>query len=131
MARNESGIGRTSLALLAGILGFAAIAATPRAARAQEGRVGVTINSKAPVSGQQPVMVSFLSDGKMVWQTEIRLENGRGAVTAVLAPAAYDVRVEGEGLTTEIKRGLQVFAQRDANLEFLVRPGTGVHSVEY
>jgi len=48
-----------------------------------------------------------------------------------LPAGQYDVRVEGEGVTTEVKRGVQVFSGRDGSLIAIVRPGQGAHIVEY
>jgi hypothetical protein len=43
----------------------------------------------------------------------------------------YDVRVEGDGIVTEVKRGVTLAGPKNMTLNFVVRPGQGVHVVEY
>jgi hypothetical protein len=78
---------------------------------------------------QRPVMVSAIRDGKIEEQQETSLPYDRRL--ASLAPGVYDVRVEGDGVVTEVKRGINVFSDREINLNFLMRAGTGVHVVEF
>ncbi len=82
-----------------------------------------------------PVMGSAIrEDGRVVDQNEKLLVRAPNVVSLALddLPAGlYDVRVEGDGLVTEVKRGVWVFAGRDSELNFVLRPGSGVHVVEY
>jgi hypothetical protein len=48
-----------------------------------------------------------------------------------IRPGVYDVRVEGEGLVTEVKRGVHAFAGQKTEVTFQVRSGQGVRIVEY
>jgi hypothetical protein len=43
----------------------------------------------------------------------------------------YDLRVEGEGFVTEIKRGIHVFPDQPTQALFEPRRGTRIHIVEY
>jgi hypothetical protein len=82
----------------------------------------------------RPVMVSAIVDGVIVDQEEVLLARAPNTASVVLQriPAGTcDVRVEGDGIVTEAKRGIQIFAGRDAELKTVVRPGQGVHTVEY
>lgn len=87
------------------------------------------VNEQA-LSGR-PAMVSAIRDGRIVEQQEMPLTTSRQFDAESIQPGVYDVRVEGEGLITEVKRGIHVFADQKTELTFDVRPGKGVHIVEY
>jgi hypothetical protein len=79
-------------------------------------------------------MVSAIGGGKVVTQYEVLLVESpapAGTTLDSLPPGQYDVRIEGDGLVTEVKRGVQVFPRRDGSLNAVVRPGQGAHIVEY
>lgn len=80
---------------------------------------------------RHPVMVAAIRDGAVVYQTESSLPNDARLDGSVMRPGMYDVRVEGEGIVTEVKRGVRLFPSRDAALYFNIRPGAGLHTVEY
>lgn len=85
-----------------------------------------------PADGQlqnRPVMVSILRDAALVHQTEIRVG---GLYRESFPFGRYDVRVEGEGMVTAVKRGINVTesgAGVDVHVPMLA--GQGVHIVEY
>lgn len=79
-----------------------------------------------------PGMVSFIRGGEIVSQQEVLVGTGNAHLFGVqLPPATYDVRVETEGLVTEAKRGVHLIEGQKGDLTFMVRPGKGVHIVEY
>ncbi len=101
---------------------------------AKPGRVGVYILAPDGALAGRPAMVSAIYDGNVVDQQEILLSeapNKAWVALEKLAPALHDVRVEGEGFITEVKRGIHIFPGRDTTLQFVVKPGQGVHIVEY
>jgi hypothetical protein len=99
--------------------------------QAQNGRFAITMRAANPSLKDHPVMVSAISKGAIVRQNQTFLNGGDvGIAIDDLAHGVYDVRIEGEGVVTEVQRGVQLLTGQ-ANLVFLVRPGTGVHIVEY
>ena len=92
-------------------------------------RVFLSVNQQA-LSGR-PAMVSAIRDGRIVQQSEANLTTGMEFNTDSIKPGVYDVRVEGEGLVTEVKRGVHAFAGQKTEVTFQVRSGKGVHIVEY
>ena len=108
------------------LLALAACVVTNGAA--QTGTLQANFNADAAVRGR-PVMVSVLRNGTVIQQSETVLPSAKSVDG--LALGAYDVRVEGDGLVTEVKRGVQVNAQNRLELHFVMRPGQGVHIVEY
>ena len=76
----------------------------------------------------RPAMISLIRDGQMVEQQETPLPNGRTIFS--LPTGVYDVRVEAEGMVTEVKRGVHLFPDT-LDLFFVVHAGKGVHIVEY
>ncbi len=119
-------------------VGFAlivlALVGQPVFAQQATGRLIVSVLVTDNVIAKRPVMVSAIRDGAVVDQKEIltdRAPNQNAAILDRAAAGTYDVRVEGDGVVTEVKKGVQVFAGRDASLQAVVRPGTGVHVVEY
>jgi hypothetical protein len=78
---------------------------------------------------QVPVMVSVVKDGQVVKQMEL----GLNANTGFELPAGlYDVRVEGDGMQTLVKRGIHVMAGgRTDMIAGPMRAGQGVKIVEY
>lgn len=102
-------------------------AQTPR----PRGTIGFQLTVTAPGLQGRPVMVSAFRDGKMVEQQEERLGNGSTLRGDSLTQGLYDVRVEGEGIVTEEKRGVHLFGGQELSLIFQLRSGKGVHIVEY
>jgi hypothetical protein len=98
------------------------------------GRLNVAVRVADKTLKGRPVMVSATGDGKIVTQYEVVLVEPPADAHTILdsLPAGqYDVRVEGDGIVTEVKRGVQVFSGRDGSLIAVVRAGEGAHVVEY
>ncbi len=91
-------------------------------------RIAVTQNSYDALSGV-PFMVSLIQEGAVVQQAEQTYNNG---LTFRLGPGIYEVRLEGAGAVTEVKRGITV---TDGNWTDLIggpmRAGEGLRIVEY
>jgi len=78
---------------------------------------------------QVPVMVSAIRDGQVVKQMELQLNANTGFT---LPAGLYDVRVEGDGMQTLVKRGIHVMAgDRTDMIAGPMRAGQGVKIVEY
>jgi hypothetical protein len=78
---------------------------------------------------QTPVMVSVIKDGQVVKQMELGLNSNTGFT---LPEGLYDVRVEGDGMQTLVKRGIHVMAGgRTDMIAGPMRAGQGVKIVEY
>jgi hypothetical protein len=124
---------RAASALLAlGVL-LSGLSAVP--GRAQE---KATIYASVKVSDNalagRPVMVSFIRDGAIFFQEETTTTESPNvaSVGSQDSPVGvYDVRVEGDGIVTEMKRGVTLAGPKNMTLDFIVRPGQGVHVVEY
>jgi len=124
---------RAASALLAlGVL-LSGLSAVP--GRAQE---KATIYASVKVSDNalagRPVMVSFIRDGAIFFQEETTTTESPNvaSVGSQDSPVGvYDVRVEGDGIVTEMKRGITLAGPKNMTLDFIVRPGQGVHVVEY
>ena len=99
---------------------------------AQNSRFAITMKS-TPNLKDHPVMLSVIGNGSVVNQTEVFLaDNQTWAAVEDLPPGTYDVRVAGEGVVTEVKRGVQLFVGKgQSELAFVLRAGTGIHTVEY
>ncbi len=113
----------------------AAVSTSPVSAQPEKpGRLVVSMKAADASLDDRPVMVSAIRDGRIVNQYEVFLDGPpqqAGVTLDGLAPGEYDVRIEGDGVVTEVKRGVLVFANRDGSLRAMVRPGQGVHIVEY
>ncbi len=104
----------------------------PALAEEAHGRVIVKILAPDKTFKSHPVSVSAVIDGRIHFQRDVSLEappNKAAVILDELPIGTCDVRVEGEGLITEVKRGVQIF-ERDREVEIVVRPGEGVHIVE-
>lgn len=77
----------------------------------------------------RPVMISVIRAGQVVEQQETGLPADRRI--SQIPPGAYDVRAESDGMVSEVKRGVHVFANRELDLIFVMHAGKGVHIVEY
>lgn len=77
-------------------------------------------------------MISALRNGNIVRQYEVVLQpGGAHKILDELTEGTYDVRIEGDGMVTEEKHGVHVFAGKDGSLMFVMRSGQGAHIVEY
>ena len=75
------------------------------------------------------VMVSVLKDGAVVKQKEVGMSDV--PVNFTLPVGVYDVRVEGDEVTTVIKRGAHVTPGDSTNLLPAMRSGQGVCECKY
>jgi hypothetical protein len=77
-----------------------------------------------------PVMVSVIRDGQVVKQREVQFNSS--ANFSPLPPGLYDVRIEGDGMQTLVKRGIHVNdGERTNIIGGPMRVGTGVKTIEY
>lgn len=123
-------------AVLVAAMALCLVAGAAGGARAEEyGRLFVLVKAVDRSLVDQVGMVSAVTpDGRVAYQQERLLVAPPNVVSfplEELAPGIWDVRFEGAGLVTEVKKGVHVFAGRDGHLELVARPGTGVHIVEY
>lgn len=75
------------------------------------------------------VMVSVLKDGAVVKQKEVGMSDV--PLNFTLPVGVYDVRVEGDEVTTVIKRGVHVTPSDSTNLLPSMRSGQGVCECKY
>lgn len=117
------------------VLHFVAGAAITTALTAESGRLFVVVKVADNVLADTPARASAITpDGVLLDYAEellSRSPNTQSFMLDGLAPGIVDVRVEGEGMVTEVKKGVPVFAGRDEKVSVVVRPGVGVHIVEY
>jgi hypothetical protein len=90
---------------------------------AQTGQIEVRTSSSLAGTRQHPVMVSVIQNDGVVQQGETVVPSGRKFED--LKPGVYDVRVEGSGIVTQVKRGVHVIAGQTLNLEYALTAGTG------
>lgn len=79
-------------------------------------------------------MISCIRDGEVVFQTEGDWGSGPHCTiggSTDIPVGAYDVRVEGDGLLTQVRRGVLVTAQNVNNLYVVMEQGEGVRTIEY
>src|SRR5258708_8730113 len=100
---------------------------------AQPGRLNIAAETSDPALKDHPAMISAIGHGSIVRQYEVVLQPGAQAhkILDDLAEGTYDVRIEGDGMVTEEKHGVHVFAGKDGSLMFVMRSGKGAHIVEY
>ncbi|MGH7572559.1 MAG: hypothetical protein ACREMK_12060 [Gemmatimonadota bacterium] len=116
-------------------LGFFASILNPAVGLAQE---KATIYASILVSDNalagRPVMVSCIRDGAIAFQEETITTQSPSEVSVGcqdMTVGSYDIRVEGDGIITEMKRGVTLASSKNMTLKFVVRPGQGAHVVEY
>jgi hypothetical protein len=123
---------RIGFAALCLILGVGTL--TPRSALAQREAVNLDIRTSVLEASYKalveiPVMVSVIKDGEVVKQKEARINSN---ATFSLPAGLYDVRLEGDGMQTLVKRGIHVKeGERTDIIGGPMRVGTGVKIVEY
>jgi hypothetical protein len=100
---------------------------------AQPGRLNIAAQTSDAALKDHPAMISAIRNGSIVRQYEVVLQPGSQAhkILDDLAEGTYDVRIEGDGMVTEEKRGVHVFAGKDGSLMFVMHSGKGAHIVEY
>jgi hypothetical protein len=85
----------------------------------------------------RPILVSLIADGKVVRQREVNITRPpeRSLVWVYdfreIPPGRYDVRFEGEGIETVVKRGLQVVAGHSLSVIGDLKAGKGTRVIEY
>jgi hypothetical protein len=104
------------------------VAASPMVAQ-ETSSIQVNFAAAAAAIRQQPVMVSVLQDGSVIVQTETVVPASRSFTG--LRIGTYDVRVEGAGIVTEVKRSVQVTTGHRLELDFALRSGQGARVTEY
>jgi hypothetical protein len=99
----------------------------------QPGRLGVVTQTPDAALKDHPAMISAIRNGSIVRQYEIVVWPGAQVSKMLddLAEGTYDVRIEGDGMVTEEKHGVHVFAGKDGALMFVMHSGKGAHMVEY
>lgn len=116
------------------LLVLAAGSSKPRLALAQKGSTNLDVRTSLLDASYQalkelPVMVSVISDGAVVHQREVHFNS---SATFTLPAGLYDVRLEGDGMQTLVKRGIQV---NEGDVTHVVggpmRVGTGVKTIEF
>ncbi len=117
------------------VLALGAAATPSLAAEPSTGRLFVVVKVSDNALAELPARASAITpEGRLVDYAEELLSRAPNVQSFMLEPlpeGQYDVRVEGEGLVTEVKRGVPVFAGRDERVQVVVRPGEGLHVVEY
>lgn len=102
---------------------------------ASPGRLWVIVKVADNALAETPARASIVTpDGELVDYAEellVRSPNTQSFLLDQLEAGVYDVRVESEGAVTEVKKGVPVFADRDERVSIVIRPGQGVHIVEY
>src|SRR2546423_10115429 len=119
-----------SPAVLRLVVALAASVLTPARGVAQKrtGTINNHFTADESIKGR-PVMVSAIRDGEVVEQQEMQLPRD-GRIGNNLTEGLYDIRVEGDGVVTEVKKGVHVFAGRELNLSHAMHAGKGAHIVE-
>ena len=89
----------------------------------------VLIRVERPKTGpltQSAVVLSWFQDEVLVRQSEAESDNGK----ALLNEGPYEIRAEGEGMKSIVKRGLSV-GKSDALITVTPVPGSGTRVTEY
>lgn len=135
MIRVPRGCGMFFIAVL-GLTFFQA-----RASAEDPGDVYVVLQPGNAAIAKGTYMITVLEAGKTVFQTETPPrfwppENKYVSANAhpyKIPPGVYDFRVEGEGVVTVTKRGIQVVSgsRNGRYVYFDLQPGKGVKVIEY
>ncbi len=121
-----------SVWVVVGLLAWILLCAASLQAQEARGRVYAVVLALDKSFKDRPFTASAICDGRIVYQQDGSLEappNKESVTLGGLPLGICDVRVETEGMFTEVKKGVQVFEQ-DRRVEFVLRPGEGVHIVE-
>ena len=116
------------------LLILGAVPFTHRSALAQRDAVNLDVrtsvlNASFKALVEIPVMVSVIKDGEVIKQKEARINS---SATFSLPAGLYDLRLEGDGMQTLIKRGIHVKeGERTDIIGGPMRAGTGVKIIEY
>ncbi len=108
---------------------------TPLSAEPTTGRLWVIVKVSDNALADTPARASAVTpDGELVDYAEeflVRAPNTQSLLLDGLEAGVFDVRVEGEGMITEVKKGVPIFAGKDERVTIVVKPGTGAHIVEF
>jgi hypothetical protein len=126
--KDTSGVSPTLLMLVV-VLAASGLVPARGAAQKQTGTINNHFTADESIKGR-PVMVSAIRDGEVVEQQEMQLPRD-GRIGNNLTEGVYDIRVEGDGVVTEVKKGVHVFAGRELNLSHAMHAGKGAHIIEY
>jgi hypothetical protein len=130
LASNRSRASSAALALAVLVSGLSAASALAQ----EKATIYASILVSDDALAGRPVMASFIRDGAIFFQEETLTTEAPNvaSVGSQDSPVGtYDVRVEGDGIVTEVKRGVTLAGPKNMTLNFVVRPGQGVHVVEY
>lgn len=104
------------------------------AAAAKDPTAEIAVNVTAAMKDQAalketPVLISMILNGEVVHQKETKVGFDPNFH---VEPGLYDVRLEGDGLVTVVKRGIHAFeGKRTDIIGGPLQTGKGVHIVEY
>jgi hypothetical protein len=124
---------QSALALV-GLVAAAGVLHMPRAASAQQPSGQIDVHVSAAEDSVQAltghgIMVSIIREGEVVAQKEYPL---RATVRFTVPAGLYDVRLEGDGMVTLLKRGIHAFdGQMTEVIGGPLHAGQGAHVVEY
>lgn len=93
------------------------------------GSITVWYSAQKEELNGKPVMISIINNGAVIKQTEKNLSFAQGFDQ--LPVGTYEVRCEGEGMVTVVKRGILVLAKSATEVQCHMTSGQGVHVVEY
>ena len=124
--------------VLAALVVLSAIALLAGGARGGQKATGkLLVASQAPEKVPQPLQekimtITLLQDGKPVAQTENQWGSEMSWDAAWdVEPGTYELRVEGEGAQTIVKRGIFVAEGRETVVRVLAEVGTGCKVITY
>lgn len=107
----------------------------PLSAEPTTGRLFVIVKVSDNALAGTPARASAMTpDGTLVDYAEeflTQAPNTQSFMLDGLTAGVLDVRLEGEGLVTEVKKGVPIFAGRDERVTIMATPGTGAHVVEF
>jgi hypothetical protein len=126
----------TSAAALIALLAGFCLVRGPHAALAQQeekdASIWVYTQCNEDSLKQQLVMVYLIHDGKVVKSTETRTNTEYNPVQwGVLPIGIYEVKIEGEGAETFVKRGIILTHNNTTQVTFPLKAGQGIHIIEY
>jgi hypothetical protein len=107
----------------------AAATAIGQAQNSTAGTVEVRFSGSLAGTRTHSVMVSVVQNNGVVQQGETVIPDDK-RFTGITA-GTYDVRAEGAGLVTQVKRGVHVTAGQTLDLEFVMKAGTGAEVTEF
>ena len=120
-------LGGCICALVAGVaLSLAGQGAAPKKPAKVVFRV---VGSETSIRGRS-ALVSLVLDGKVVKQTEEDV-SGPGNTFDDVPAGAYEIRVEGAGLRTLVKRNLTAVSGEEHRLQLDMVPGPGTTVIQY